>query len=363
MNIGLVGCGRISKSYLDNAKRLGLNFVAVSDLVVERAQAVSREYGIPKALTTEQLIADKDVQAVLNLTIPQAHFPIAMAALETGKHVYSEKPLSVTRDEGLKLIATAKSKGLRIGNAPDTFFGTGLQISRKLLDEGAIGEPTSVEIYFYCGAPEDPTSFFLQAGGGILMDMGPYYFTALVHLLGPVKRLAASTKTIPTAKMLAKNRAAALAIPVPTTITGVLDLDIGITASVNLSYNVCEYYLPHIHIHGTEGTLVVPDPNSFGGSVIVKSFGEEKRKIVAAGPFADNSRGVGLADMLEAIPAGRPHRASGELSLHVLDIMYSMTESSSTGKFINLATTATRPEPFLPALPPDEPASEPKIAE
>jgi predicted dehydrogenase len=355
MNIGLIGCGMISRAYLKNAQRLGLHFVAAADLVPARAQAVCSEYSIPKALTTEQLLADPDVEAVLNLTIPEAHFPVALAALQAGKHVYNEKPLSVTRDQGAQLLALANSKGLRLGGAPDTFLGTSLQIGRKLIDDGAIGNPTSVEILFYGGCPDDPNHFLLRPGGGILMDMGPYYLTALVALLGPVTRLAASTKTIPTDKLLARDSEAAKAIQVPTTITGVLDLGIGITAALNISCNVNEYYYCHLRFHGTQGTLIIPDPNNFNGDVTIQSFGEKKRTVAATGPYAENSRGVGLADMIHSIAAGRPHRASGELSLHILDIMYSITESSQSGKFITLPTTATRPAPFPEALPPGEP--------
>ena len=182
------------------------------------------------------------------------------------------------------------------------------------------------------------------------MDMGVYYFTALVALLGPVKRVAAATKTIPTARMLAKNKSAALAIAVPTTITGVLDMDRGTTTAVSISCNVLEYYYCHLRLHGTEGTLIIPDPNNFAGEVIVKSFGEEKRKVPATGPYSENARGVGLADMIQAIAENRPHRASGELAMHVLDIMCAMTESSQTGKFIPLTTTTPRPAAFPPAV-------------
>jgi predicted dehydrogenase len=343
MKVGLIGCGRISKAYCTHIQQQGVvEIAACADLVPALAEERAREFSIPRVASTDQILADDGIDMILNLTPPQGHFPLAQQALEHGKHVYNEKPLAVTRDEGWRLVELAREKGLRLGCAPDTFLGHGLQTCRRLIDQGRIGTPLAAEVIFslYPGA-KSFDAFFWKRGGGILMDMGPYYLTALTTLLGPVKRLSGSVRTSPAPHLQQADPDWRRKVEVPSHVAAVLDFAGGVMASFTVSYEMCGYYDIHFRIQGTEGTLIVPDPNKFTGPVVVTKFGREVERHEAP---SSRGRGSGLADMAQAVRERRPHRASGEVALHVLDIMNGIVESSEREQFVQLQTSMIRPE-------------------
>lgn len=353
VNIGVVGCGQISEAYFNAAKTFELiNVVSCADLKHAVAQAKAEEYGI-KAVSVAELMANPEIDIVLNLTIPKAHYEIAMQALANGKHTYSEKPFALTYAEGKKIMEVANAKGLKVGCAPDTFLGGGQQTCRKLIDDGWIGRPTSgtaiVMNYgperYYHAAPK----FFYEQGGGPMFDLGPYYVTALVNLLGPAKRVAAiTTKAFETryAGLQAHVPGEEIPVEVPTTLSGVIEFHNGAIINMVTSFDVWQQKHSPIEIYGTKGSLSVPDPNTFCGPVQLAAGG---RKSVAwsdcpiAHIYTDNMRSIGIADMACALTSGRDYRCSGELACHVLEIMESFEKSSSRGQHIELESTCKRP--------------------
>lgn len=356
MNVGVVGCGNISSIYLKNSALLrDIDIVACSDLVLDRAQAQAAQYGIARACTVEELLADPEVELILNLTIPHAHAPVALQALEAGKHAYSEKPIAVTRDECQAVLAAAAARGLRVGNAPDTFLGGAIQTCRKLLDDGVIGQAVSATAFMQCHGHESwhpSPEFYYQPGGGPMFDMGPYYLTALVSLLGPARRVAGSARiTFPERTITSRpKQGQVMQVGTPTHVAGTIDFVGGAVVTMVTSFDVYAHHLPCIEIHGTLGSMSVPDPNSFGARrdglhpIMVWTTGDRAwREVEYTHGYRENSRGVGVADMAVAIRAKRPHRASGEMAAHVLDIMQSFFDSSDQGRHIELATTCTRP--------------------
>ncbi|NLT62196.1 MAG: Gfo/Idh/MocA family oxidoreductase, partial [Candidatus Hydrogenedentes bacterium] len=275
VRVGLVGCGNISAIYFRNGALFNsIDIVACADLAPELAVASAEQYSIPKACPVEALLADPGIELVLNLTIPKAHAPVGIAALEAGKSVYTEKPLAVTRDEGKRMVALAREKGVLLGAAPDTFLGAGLQTCRKLIDDGWIGEPVSATAFMQCHGHEhwhpDP-DFYYQPGGGPMFDMGPYYLTALVSLMGPVTRVAGLTRaTFPERLITSEARfGEIIEVNTATHIAGILEFSGGAIATMVMSFDVWGHTMPCIEIHGTEGSLSVPDPNGFGGVVQV----------------------------------------------------------------------------------------------
>ncbi len=354
--IGIVGCGNISDIYFQAGEKFqALDIVACADLVQERAEAKARQYGV-RACSVGELLADPVVDIVVNLTIPAAHAEVDLAAIAAGKSVYGEKPLALNRLDGAGVLAAAETAGLRVGSAPDTFLGAGLQTCRKLLDEGVIGTPVAATAFMVCHGHEDwhpNPAFFYKPGGGPLFDMGPYYLTALVALLGPVRRVTGATgisfpqREISSAPLAGQT----IDVEVPTHVSGLLDFAAGPIATLIMSFDVWSSTLPWLEIYGSEGTLRLPDPNTFGGPVFVQHREETTwQEIPLAFPYADNSRGLGVADLAHALQSDRPHRASGELALHVLDIMEAIGEASSHGRHIELTTTCARPAPLPPGL-------------
>jgi predicted dehydrogenase len=356
VNVGIVGCGQISAAYFNAAKTFDIiNVASCADINMEAAKAKAEKFGV-KAVTVDELISDPGIEIVLNLTIPKAHAEIMLQALESGKHAYSEKPLALTFDEGKKIIATAKAKGLKVGCAPDTFLGGGLQTCRKLIDDGGIGRPTGgTAIIMNCG-PERyyhaAPKFFYERGGGPMFDLGPYYITALVNLLGPVKRLCAITTQAFDERIAgpqAKKPWEKLPVEIPTHLSGVLEFHNGAGISVITSFDVWKHGHSPIEIYGTDGSLSVPDPNTFGGPV---QLATGNRKAVEwsdcpiAHIYTDNMRSIGVADMAYGIRNGRNHRCSGELACHVLEIMETFEKSSLTGKHIELESSCERPAPL-----------------
>jgi len=352
--IGLMGCGNISTRYLKNLARFeNIEVVAVADLDESRAELQAKAFNIPRVLSPKQLYEDKEVEIVLNLTIPAAHAEVALAALRHGKSVYNEKPLAAGREAAAEIMHVASSNGLRVGCAPDTFLGAGLQTCRKLLDEGAIGTPMAAVAFMMGGGHEGwhPNPFFFyQAGGGPMFDMGPYYLTALTTLLGPVRRVTGSARISSKQRMITSepHRGKLIDVETPTHIAGVLDFASGPVGTIITSFDVPGgHNLPHIEIYGTGGTLGVPDPNGFGGAVLLKKSGEKDWKEIAANfGYGEDGRGLGLADMAMALRSGRPHRANDRTAYHVLDIMHAIHEASAQGKHIEMNSGMVRPDPL-----------------
>ncbi len=359
VNVGVIGCGNISGIYLQAGTRFEiLNIVACADLDMTRATAQAAKYHIPKACSVAELLADPAIEIVINLTVPQAHAEVALAALEAGKSVYNEKPLAIRREDARRILDLARSKGLLVGCAPDTFLGGGLQTCRKLIDQGAIGTPIGATAFMMGRGPESwhpNPDFFYQPGAGPMFDMGPYYLTALATLIGPVRRVTGSAqisfpeRTITSQPLYGTT----IVVNTPTHIAGVLDFAGGAVGTIITSFDVWASQLPRIEIYGSEGTLSVPDPNTFGGPVrIWRSTERAWQDVPLTHGYTENSRGIGVADMAYALRLGRPPRASGALAYHVLDIMHAIHDSSREGRHTELQSTCARPAP----LPVDWPA-------
>lgn len=353
VKVGVIGCGNISGIYLKNSHSLAdIEVAAVSDLDMDRAQAKASEYGIPKAVTVEELLADPEIEIVLNLTIPKAHAAVAFAALDAGKSVYNEKPLTIERADAQKMLELARAKGLLIGCAPDTFLGAGLQTCRQLIDEGAIGTPVAATAFMMIHGHEswhpDP-EFYYQVGGGPMFDMGPYYLTALVSLLGAARRVTGSAQiSFPERTITSKPKyGQTIKVEVPTHISTVIDFHSGVVGTMIMSFDVWAAQVPRIEIYGSEGTLSVPDPNTFGGPIRLWRWDDrEWREMPLTHEFAENWRGLGVADMANALRNGHSHRANGDLAYHVLDIMHAVHDASREGRHIELTSTCERPAPL-----------------
>ncbi len=355
-NVGVVGCGNISGVYLKNAPRLGLNVVACADIEMSRAQARAAELGV-KAFTVEQLLADPAVGIVVNLTAPAAHAVVNLAALNAGKHVYTEKPLAAARAEGQKTLALAREKDLRVGAAPDTFLGGGLQTCRKLVDEGVIGEPVAFSAFMGYGGPEawhPNPDFFYQPGAGPMFDMGPYYLTALIHLLGPARRVTGAAR----ASFLERTaghpdiRGQKIKVNTSTHVAGVLEFASGPIGTVVTTFDVQAHQQPRIEIYGSEGTLSAPDPNTFGGPVRLWLRGDKEwRDVPLTHVNTGNERGLGAADMARALRSGRAHRASSQMAYHVLDLMHAFHDAAREGRHVELTSACQRPSSLPVGLP------------
>jgi predicted dehydrogenase len=353
VKIGIIGCGTISGIYLKNLTQFpGMEVIACSDVLLERAQERAAEFGVPRACTTEELLADPEVELVINLTIPNVHAEISLAALEAGKAVYSEKPLAVVREDGQRLVQVAHERGLLLGCAPDTFLGGGLQTCRKLIDDGWIGEPIAAHAAMHSHGPEswhpDPF-FFYQPGAGPMFDIGPYYLSALISLLGPVKSLVGLTRTAFAERLVTSPRATYehITVNTPTHVTGLLNFASGVAATMIMSFDVWRSVQPNLEIHGTLGSLRLPDPNTFGGPIWLLRAGErEWSQVPLSYGSIDNERGLGVADMAYALRQQRAYRANGEMAYHVLDIMQSFDESFQQQTYVQIASTCERPAPL-----------------
>jgi predicted dehydrogenase len=357
VKIGIIGCGNISGIYCQNAQRLeAIGLVAVADLIEERAVNCAASCGA-KPVSVADLLANPEIEIVLNLTIPKAHAEVAFQAIEAGKSVYNEKPLAITREDGKKILEQAKAKGVRVGCAPDTFLGGGIQTCRKLIDDGWIGEPIAATAFMVCHGHEswhpDP-EFYYKVGGGPIFDMGPYYLTALVNLIGPMKRVTGSARiTFPERLITSQPKyGTVIKVDVPTHVAGVVDYASGAVGTIIQSFDVWAAHLPRIEVYGTDGSLSVPDPNTFGGPVRVLRAGGEWMEVPLTHGYQENSRGVGVADMAMGLRSGRPHRANGEMAYHVLDAFHAFHEASAQGKHVDLASTCTRPAPLPLGLQP-----------
>ncbi len=346
--VGIIGCGNISNAYFKGCAEFEiLEVVACADIDLDRAKAKGQEHHV-RAMSVTELLADPEIEIVINLTIPAAHAEVSLLALEAGKNVHEEKPFALTREDGQKLLAKAKEQGLRIGCAPDTFLGGGLQTCRKLIDDGWIGAPVAATAFMLGHGPEawhPNPDFFYKVGGGPMFDMGPYYLTALVHLLGAVKRVTGSARIsfperIATSQALFGHR---IEVEIPTHIAGVLDFANGAVGTLITSFDVWSHNLPRIEIYGTEGSLSVPDPNTFNGPVKVRRAGAQEWSDVPLTHSDQVSRGIGVADMAYALRSGRPHRASGDLAYHVLDLMHAFHDASTSSRHVKVKSNVKRP--------------------
>lgn len=350
LRVGIVGCGNISGIYFHNlGKYASTKVVACSDLEPARAQEAAAKFGVPYALSTKELLEHPEVDLVLNLTIPNAHASVALAAVEASKHVYNEKPLTISFDDGEQLVEKAAAKGVRVGCAPDTFMGAGIQTCRKLIDDGSIGEPVACEAHMQCHGHESwhpSPEFYYQKGGGPMLDMGPYYLTALVNLMGSIRRVSGiSRATFPTRTITSEaKRGTVIEVETPTHITGSVEFSSGAIGVVVQSFDIWHGNIAPLIVHGTEGSLLVGDPNSFGDAVQIRaSSASEWEPVPFTHGFSENSRGIGVLDIAHAIEEGRPHRASGDLALHVLEAMHAFNTSSDERRHIELTTQVNRP--------------------
>lgn len=347
MKAGIIGCGNISAVYLENLKNSPvIEIVACADLVEEHAMKRAKEYGIANVYTVEEMLAHPDIEFIVNLTLPATHAEIDIAVLEAGKHVYGEKPFATTLEDGKRVLNLSEEKGLRVGSAPDTFLGSGIQTAKQAIDDGLIGKPIAATCFLMGRGPEGwhpSPEFFYAPGGGPLLDMGPYYLTALVDMLGPIHRVSASAGAQILSRVIGSGPKSGMPIPVqtPTHYSGTLDFVSGAMVTMIMSFDIPGGSdLPWMEIYGTEGTLVVPDPNFFDGDVKLRRRGEEQWQwltpVFASG---HNERGLGVCEMIESIRAGRDHRANGRLGYHVLEAMYAFQKSSLEGRHINLEST------------------------
>jgi predicted dehydrogenase len=349
VGIGVIGCGNISPAYLKAAKKFPiLDIVGLADANPAAAEARASEFGHP-ALSIEALLADPAIEIVVNLTVPKAHVEVGLRAIAAGKHVHSEKPLGIDVAEARKLIDAAKAKGVRVGCAPDTFLGGAHQTARKLIDEGAIGRPIGGTAFFMCPGHElwhpNPGFYYLD-GGGPMLDMGPYYITDLVNLLGPVARVSGMATRLRGERLIASEPLKGTRVPVEvaTHVTGTLAFVSGALVSVTMSFDVPKHRHAPLEIYGEKASLIVPDPNYFGGAIEYAGIGEEWRTMPTEHAYADdNYRVIGVADMAQAIRAGRPHRASGALAFHVLEVMTAFHRSSDSGAAVSIESRPDRP--------------------
>jgi predicted dehydrogenase len=377
IGVGVIGCGNISDIYLTNLTQnfKNVEVKACADMFLEKAEQQKEKYGLVKACTVEELLTDPDIEIVVNLTIPAAHHSVNMQALRAGKHVYCEKPLALNLEDAKEAADFAKEKGLIVCSAPDTFLGAGLQTCRKLLDEGAIGNVFGFTANLvgpghemWHPAPE----FYYKKGGGPMLDMGPYYITALVSLLGPIKQISCFTRTSRQERSI---KGVMTQVEVPTHYVGMMEFESGLIGNVNMSFDVWESELPQLEIYGTEGVMHVPDPNMFGGPVKIYD-GKKMERIVTAVEGApinrlmkmhgckteclsevelsfpaeatprSNMRGFGVSDMAQALLNKRGSRLNAELSKHVVEALIAFEISSKENRTYKIQTTCERPAPM-----------------
>lgn len=352
VGIGIIGCGNISAAYLKAAQSFEvLDIKGLADMRPEAARARADEFGL-KAISIDEMLADPAIEIIVNLTIPRAHVEVGLKAIAAGKHVYSEKPLGVTFEEGKTLIATAKAAGLRVGSAPDTFLGGSHQTCRELVDGGVLGTPVGGTAYFMCPGHErwhpDP-AFYYDIGGGPVFDMAPYYLTELINLYGPIEGvIGIGTKVLDERTITSEPRKGEkIPVKIATHASGLLRFVNGAVVQMTMSFDVAGHKHVPIELYGTQGTLIVPDPNHFDGEIGQLAKGGEWEDMPVILPYADgNYRSIGVADMALAIRNDRPHRANGDVALHVLEVMEALEKSSKSGALVEITTRATRPDPI-----------------
>jgi predicted dehydrogenase len=361
VGVGILGCGHVSDQYLRGCSRFDvLRVVACADVDAARAEEKAAHHGVPRACSPDELLRDPEVELVLNLTPPQAHADASLAVIRAGRHVWSEKPLAASLDEGIGLVDAAAEAEVRLGCAPDTFLGGALQTSIKLVDDGWVGEPVAAVALVSEHGYEHfhpNVDFFYAPGGGPALDLGPYHVTALVALLGPVARVTGFARASFPERVVpaGPRRGDRIQVRVPTHVTGALEFESGVLATVLMSWDIWATRLPYIEIYGAEGSLSVPNPDLFDGRPRLRRAGEEELREPPPPPGTvewsalpmthdgDVGRGIGAADMAHAIRAGRAHRATGELAVHVLEVLSALQEG---GGCTEMESRCRRPAPL-----------------
>jgi predicted dehydrogenase len=366
LGVGIIGCGNISSIYMRNMPQFrGLKLVACADVRAEAAEAQAAAHGI-EALTIDALLAQPDIGIVVNLTPPNAHFAVSHAALTAGKHVFGEKPITVEAADSAKLVAEAEKRGLRLGCAPDTFLGAGGRAAREIIDSGRIGKVLSGTCFLMSHGMEhwhpDPT-FFFKPGGGPILDMAPYYLAALINLLGPVESVQARASAGFAERVVSAEgpmKGKAIKVETPTTVMAIVHFASGADILFTMSWDVWKHGHPPIELYGTEGSLRVPDPNFFGGAVEVTDKGGDWITVdtearpygkpnwrspnwAASMPSRANYRCLGIAELASAATAGTPHRASGALASHALEVMHAMLTAGAQGGEVKVHSRIERP--------------------
>ena len=349
VGVGIIGAGVIASQYLEQLTTYpDVEVRAIGDLRPAAAAARAQEYGVPAHGPVETVLDDPDIEIVVNLTIPAAHFEVSSRILEAGKHIWSEKPLTTTREDASALLALARERELRLGAAPDTVLGAGVQGALRALSEGTIGQPRSALAQFRSCGPESwhpNPDFLFQRGAGPLHDMGPYYLTSLVLAYGPVTSVSAVGSQVTSSRTIGSGPRAgeSFAVEVPTRVDGLLRFAAGPSAAVQFSFDEAFDRPPVLELTGSLGTIALPDPNEFSGPTRTARRGAadwaDHEPVGAAG-----GRGLGALEMARALRAGRPHRLTGDLAAHVLDIMISLDEATTTAGAIQLTSTVTAPE-------------------
>jgi predicted dehydrogenase len=351
MRVGVMGCGVISRAYVENAGAFdSYEIVACADLDRAQAKALGKASGLA-VVTVDELTCDPSIDVILNLTPPRVHAAVTRGALEAGKHVYTEKPLATDAAEAAELAGEAERLGLRIGCAPDIFLGSAYQAARSAIDEGAIGQPLSVSAAMLVGGQEtwhpNPDIFYTD-GAGPLFDMGPYYLTAIVSLLGPIQRVAGFAAMRPFERTIeiGPRRGERFTATTPTHTSATMQLADGVTFNLIASFEARDQYICDVAIYGTEGVLLLPDPNAFGGSVRLKRGRGGWEDLPYASRGGADARGIGLHDMVESIAAGQPHRASGELGAHIVEVARGILRSADEGQIVQISSSVDQPEPL-----------------
>jgi predicted dehydrogenase len=369
VKVGILGCGHVSDQYFEGiARSEPLEIVACADLDLARAEEKAARHRVPRACAPEQLMSDLEVELVVNLTPPLAHADASLASIAAGKHVWSEKPLASSLDAARQVLEAADEAGVRIGCAPDTFLGGSIQTAIKLIDDGWIGQPVSgvafVSEHGYEHFHPAVHSFY-EPGGGPALDLGPYYVTALVAMLGPVARVTSFARaTFPErVAQVGPRRGERIPVRVPTHFTGALEFESGALVGVLMSWDVWATNLPYLEVYGAAGSLSVANPDEFHGLPRLRRAGSEELQQPPPPPGTvpwfeiplvqpgDVARGIGIADMAEAIRDGRPHRASGQLAYHVLEVLTGLERSAHEGRHVEVASRAVAPEPLEPITP------------
>jgi len=347
IKLGVVGVGVISEVYLKNISTHydDIQLYAVCDIVEERARTAAQKYGIPKVYPSlSALLADPKIDLILNLTRPSDHYKVSLSALNAGKHVYSEKPLADCFAKGDELVMLARKKGLLLGAAPDTFLGPGFQAAKQLIKQGTIGIPLGMEAAMYSHGHEHwhpNPEFYYKPGGGPMMDMGPYYLTGMVHLLGPIREVSAMSRCCFSKRIITSqpDNGKEINVEVPTYIAGNVLFVSGIIGTLFTTFDVYSDSRTRFLIYGSEGTMALPDPNTFGGPVSIyypdKKAWEETHLAPSA---AADARGIGLAGLVKAVQTGGDYAANGSLALHVLEVIEGLMSSADTGKTITIAS-------------------------
>ena len=359
LRVGLIGCGNISNAYFKGLAPYGewVRIEACSDLDPGRAKAKAAEHGVGKALSVEELLADPEIDAVLNLTVPQAHAETNLRALKAGKHAYCEKPFALNTAEGKKVLAEARKRKLFVGCAPDTVLGGGIQTCRHLIDSGVIGKPIAVTANMVCHGHESwhpSPEFYYLPGGGPLFDMGPYYLTALVTMIGPVRSVAAEARATFAERLITSQplHGKKIKVKTPTHLCGVLEFAQGALGTMTMSFDVWKSHLPLLEVYGTEGSLSCPDPNHFNGEVLLFRKGEKEWTPVPLTHCGETARGFGLAEMALAIAKRRKlNRMNGEMALHVVEVMEAFHLSARTGKRVAIQSACRQPAALPAGLP------------